>query len=182
MFLANPAPICVLDEVDAPLDDANVDRFCNMLDEMRRRTETRFIAITHNPVTMAGWTACSASPWPSAASRSWSGRPAPGRGAWRRSSGTKLCPGRGPCCDVTNPALDALARPSIGSAAIWPGLSHRPHSHRSHHAACRRTARRGATPPQRTGRRLGGTDSTSWRRDRTRANRRSARPTESSPS
>ncbi|MCA6267529.1 MAG: hypothetical protein IM657_12375, partial [Phenylobacterium sp.] len=51
--LANPAPICVLDEVDAPLDDANVDRFCNMLDEMRRRTRTRFIAITHNPVTMA---------------------------------------------------------------------------------------------------------------------------------
>jgi len=53
VFLAQPAPICVLDEVDAPLDDANVDRFCNMLDEMRRRTETRFIAITHNPVTMA---------------------------------------------------------------------------------------------------------------------------------
>ena len=53
VFLANPAPICVLDEVDAPLDDANVDRFCNMLDEMRSRTETRFITITHNPVTMA---------------------------------------------------------------------------------------------------------------------------------
>ena len=53
MFLANPAPICVLDEVDAPLDDANVDRFCNMLDEMRQRTDTRFIAITHNPVTMS---------------------------------------------------------------------------------------------------------------------------------
>jgi chromosome segregation protein len=53
VFLSQPAPICVLDEVDAPLDDANVDRFCNMLDEMRRRTETRFIAITHNPVTMA---------------------------------------------------------------------------------------------------------------------------------
>ncbi|RAK60082.1 chromosome segregation protein SMC [Phenylobacterium hankyongense] len=53
VFLAQPAPICVLDEVDAPLDDANVDRFCNMLDEMRRRTQTRFIAITHNPVTMA---------------------------------------------------------------------------------------------------------------------------------
>jgi hypothetical protein len=43
----------VLDEVDAPLDDANVDRYCNMLDEMRRRTQTRFIAITHNPVTMS---------------------------------------------------------------------------------------------------------------------------------
>jgi chromosome segregation protein len=53
VFLAQPAPICVLDEVDAPLDDANVDRFCNMLDEMRRRTQTRFITITHNPVTMA---------------------------------------------------------------------------------------------------------------------------------
>ncbi len=53
VFLANPAPICVLDEVDAPLDDANVDRYCNMLDEMRRRTQTRFIAITHNPVTMS---------------------------------------------------------------------------------------------------------------------------------
>jgi chromosome segregation protein len=53
VFLANPAPICVLDEVDAPLDDANVERFCNMLDEMRQRTGTRFIAITHNPVTMA---------------------------------------------------------------------------------------------------------------------------------
>ena len=53
VFLSQPAPICVLDEVDAPLDDANVDRFCNMLDEMRSRTETRFIVITHNPVTMA---------------------------------------------------------------------------------------------------------------------------------
>ncbi len=53
VFLANPAPVCVLDEVDAPLDDANVDRFCNLLDEMRNRTDTRFIAITHNPVTMA---------------------------------------------------------------------------------------------------------------------------------
>jgi chromosome segregation protein len=53
VFLAQPAPICVLDEVDAPLDDANVDRYCNMLDEMARRTKTRFIAITHNPVTMA---------------------------------------------------------------------------------------------------------------------------------
>jgi chromosome segregation protein len=53
VFLAQPAPICVLDEVDAPLDDANVDRFCNMLDAMAKRTQTRFIAITHNPVTMA---------------------------------------------------------------------------------------------------------------------------------
>ncbi|MBI1250643.1 MAG: AAA family ATPase [Alphaproteobacteria bacterium] len=53
VFLANPAPLCVLDEVDAPLDDANVDRFCRMLDEMRKRTDTRFIVITHNPVTMS---------------------------------------------------------------------------------------------------------------------------------
>ncbi|HEY1752904.1 MAG TPA: chromosome segregation protein SMC [Caulobacteraceae bacterium] len=53
VFLANPAPICVLDEVDAPLDDANVERFCNMIDEMRRRTSTRFVAITHNPLTMS---------------------------------------------------------------------------------------------------------------------------------
>ena len=53
VFLANPAPVCVLDEVDAPLDDANVDRYCRLLDEMRRLTKTRFIAITHNPVTMA---------------------------------------------------------------------------------------------------------------------------------
>jgi chromosome segregation protein len=53
VFLANPAPVCVLDEVDAPLDDANVDRFCAMLNAMRERTQTRFIAITHNPVTMA---------------------------------------------------------------------------------------------------------------------------------
>ena len=53
VFLANPAPVCVLDEVDAPLDDANVDRFCKMLNEMRNRTDTRFICITHNPVTMS---------------------------------------------------------------------------------------------------------------------------------
>ena len=52
VFLANPAPLCVLDEVDAPLDDANVDRFCRMLEEMKRLTTTRFIVITHNPVTM----------------------------------------------------------------------------------------------------------------------------------
>ena len=53
VFLTNPAPICVLDEVDAPLDDHNVDRFCNLLDEMARATETRFLIITHNPITMA---------------------------------------------------------------------------------------------------------------------------------
>jgi len=53
VFLTNPAPICVLDEVDAPLDDANVTRFCDLMDEMTRRTETRFLAITHHAVTMA---------------------------------------------------------------------------------------------------------------------------------
>ncbi|MBN9332298.1 MAG: chromosome segregation protein SMC, partial [Devosia sp.] len=53
VFLTNPAPICVLDEVDAPLDDANVERFCNLLDNMRQRTSTRFLVITHNPITMS---------------------------------------------------------------------------------------------------------------------------------
>ena len=53
VFLTNPAPICVLDEVDAPLDDANVERFCDLLDAMIQQTETRFVTITHNPITMA---------------------------------------------------------------------------------------------------------------------------------
>ncbi len=53
VFLTNPSPICVLDEVDAPLDDHNVERFCNLLNEMTASTETRFIIITHNPITMA---------------------------------------------------------------------------------------------------------------------------------
>ena len=53
IYLIKPAPFCILDEVDAPLDDANVDRFCKMLHEMRSRTDTRFIVITHNPVTMS---------------------------------------------------------------------------------------------------------------------------------
>jgi chromosome segregation protein len=53
VFLTNPSPICVLDEVDAPLDDHNVERFCNLLHEMAATTETRFITITHNPITMA---------------------------------------------------------------------------------------------------------------------------------
>jgi chromosome segregation protein len=53
VFLTNPAPICVLDEVDAPLDDHNVDRFCDLLDEMSKSTDTRFIIITHNPISMA---------------------------------------------------------------------------------------------------------------------------------
>jgi chromosome segregation protein len=53
VFLVNPAPVCVLDEVDAPLDDANVERFCNMLDEMTRLTDTRFLVITHHALTMS---------------------------------------------------------------------------------------------------------------------------------
>jgi chromosome segregation protein len=53
VFLTNPAPICVLDEVDAPLDDANVERYCDLLDRMASVTDTRFVVITHNPITMA---------------------------------------------------------------------------------------------------------------------------------
>ena len=53
VFLTNPAPVCVLDEVDAPLDDANVERFCALLAEMSAATSTRFLTITHNPITMA---------------------------------------------------------------------------------------------------------------------------------
>ncbi|SNS33125.1 condensin subunit Smc [Sphingomonas laterariae] len=53
LFLTNPAPICVLDEVDAPLDDANIERFCDLLDRMTRETDTRYLIVTHNAVTMA---------------------------------------------------------------------------------------------------------------------------------
>ncbi|MGJ3264144.1 MAG: chromosome segregation protein SMC, partial [Salinarimonas sp.] len=53
VFLTNPSPICVLDEVDAPLDDANVERYCDLLDGMAGSTRTRFLVITHNPITMA---------------------------------------------------------------------------------------------------------------------------------
>ncbi|NAZ38005.1 chromosome segregation protein SMC, partial [Rubellimicrobium sp. CFH 75288] len=53
VFLVAPAPVCVLDEVDAPLDDANVGRFCDLLEAMARETETRFLVITHHAVTMA---------------------------------------------------------------------------------------------------------------------------------
>ena len=53
VFLTNPSPICVLDEVDAPLDDANVDRFCTLLEKMAHETATRFLVITHHPMTMA---------------------------------------------------------------------------------------------------------------------------------
>ena len=53
VFLTNPAPICVLDEVDAPLDDANVTRFCNLLTELTKITSTRFIIVTHHALTMS---------------------------------------------------------------------------------------------------------------------------------
>ena len=53
VFLTNPSPICVLDEVDAPLDDHNVERFCNLLEAMLQRTDTRFLIITHHALTMA---------------------------------------------------------------------------------------------------------------------------------
>ena len=53
VFLTNPSPICVLDEVDAPLDDSNVDRFCTLLEDMAKTTNTRFLVITHHPMTMA---------------------------------------------------------------------------------------------------------------------------------
>lgn len=53
LFLTNPAPICVLDEVDAPLDDANIERFCDLLDAMTQETTTRYLIVTHNAVTMS---------------------------------------------------------------------------------------------------------------------------------
>ena len=53
VFLTNPSPICVLDEVDAPLDDANVTRFCNLLEELTKITNTRFIIVTHHALTMS---------------------------------------------------------------------------------------------------------------------------------
>ena len=53
LFLTNPAPICVLDEVDAPLDDANIERFCDLLDAMTLETDTRYLIVTHNAVTMS---------------------------------------------------------------------------------------------------------------------------------
>jgi chromosome segregation protein len=53
LFLTNPAPICVLDEVDAPLDDANIERFCDLLVQMTQETDTRYLIVTHNAVTMS---------------------------------------------------------------------------------------------------------------------------------
>ncbi len=51
--MTNPAPICVLDEVDAPLDDANVDRFCSLVGEIAEASKTRFLVVTHHRMTMA---------------------------------------------------------------------------------------------------------------------------------
>ena len=53
VFLTNPSPICVLDEVDAPLDDANVTRFCSLLEELTKITSTKFIIVTHHALTMS---------------------------------------------------------------------------------------------------------------------------------
>ena len=53
VFITNPSPICILDEVDAPLDDTNVARFCDLLEEIKLQTNTRFMIITHHRLTMA---------------------------------------------------------------------------------------------------------------------------------
>jgi chromosome segregation protein len=53
IFKYRPSPFCLLDEVDAPLDDANIDRFCDLLDAMVRETQTRYLIVTHNAVTMS---------------------------------------------------------------------------------------------------------------------------------
>ena len=53
MFLTNPSPICILDEVDAPLDDSNVSRFCDLLRHIVFRTETKFLIVTHHRMTMS---------------------------------------------------------------------------------------------------------------------------------
>ena len=53
VFLTNPAPICILDEVDAPLDHSNVARFCDLLRDIAQRTQTRFLVVTHHRMTMA---------------------------------------------------------------------------------------------------------------------------------
>ena len=53
VFIANPSPFCILDEVDAPLDDNNVDRFCSMVEEISEKVQTKFIIVTHNRMTMS---------------------------------------------------------------------------------------------------------------------------------
>jgi hypothetical protein len=98
----------VLDEVDAPLDDANVDRFCRMLDEMRARTDTRFIVITHNPVTMSRMDRLYGVTMPSGRQRSWS--------AWTCRQAEKLVARRSGCaCGCAAP--EELANFRIRAAA-----------------------------------------------------------------
>jgi chromosome segregation ATPase len=88
LFLTNPAPICVLDEVDAPLDDANVERFCDMLDAMVGETDTRYLIVTHNAVTMSRMHRLFGVTMVEKASRGWSAWTlAPPRNCWRRRSG-----------------------------------------------------------------------------------------------
>ena len=53
IFLINPSPICILDEVDAALDDVNIDKFCLILNELKNNTQTKFLIITHNKITMS---------------------------------------------------------------------------------------------------------------------------------
>ena len=53
VFMANPSPICILDEVDAPLDDSNTVKFCDLLAEMVKKTDTKFLVVTHNAITMS---------------------------------------------------------------------------------------------------------------------------------
>ena len=53
VFLQNPSPLCVLDEVDAPLDDVNIEKYCNVIKKINKETSTKFIIITHNPISMA---------------------------------------------------------------------------------------------------------------------------------
>ena len=72
VFLTNPAPICVLDEVDAPLDDANVERFCTLLDEITKASKTQFLVVTTTALRWPKSTVCSASRWVNAVSVNWS--------------------------------------------------------------------------------------------------------------
>ena len=53
IFLINPSPICILDEVDAPLDDINVEKFCKILAELKNNTKNKFLIITHHKITMS---------------------------------------------------------------------------------------------------------------------------------
>jgi chromosome segregation protein len=94
LFLTNPAPICVLDEVDAPLDDANIERFCDLLDAMVKETETRYLIVTHNAVTMSRMHRLFGVTMVERASRGWSASTLAGRkSCWRRSEAERSNPG-----------------------------------------------------------------------------------------